>query len=877
MLTQFTWYDQLGRVYQTRDATGNTVQVRYYTPANTGFHYQLSSNPYVTQSDATMGWTRTKFDANGRVVEVAHFSGSALPSPWGSNTATTGAVTTSYTDNRVMVTDEAGVTRTRYFDGLGRLIQTDEGGIAASTEYSYDALDNLTAVDTVRSYAYTSLGQLASATNPETGTITYTYDANGNVATRVSGSLTTTYGYNVLDQVTSKTYSDSTPTATWAYSKGWPISVSSTVSSTSYTNRDGLGRITATTQSTNNVSYPLSYGYNLADGMTAMTLPSGRVLTLAYDHGGRVSNLYGTLNGMGSNYVSAQYGPDGQVSQMTLGNWGLTDHRSVLYEQRCYNARLQLSSVRLRLQGTTTCGSAADANDLGLLTYSFGANNNNGNVTGQTIVYGASGAYSQMSFTQTYSYDGANRLASALETGGGGQTFWSQTFCYDKAGNRWVTPTSDTIDPMTPKAVCTGPGPYDSNNRMTGSEAAYDGRGNQTEIGGYARQFDAENRLTSSTIWTTSATYQYDGEGRRVTKVSGGLTTVYVYDVQGQLAAEYTSGGMVPSPPCTTCFLLADNVGSTRIMADSGSGQQAQLFDYLPFGEELGTLIGSRDARWGATAAAGGPVRFTGMPQDSYENAYLHYFGARYYSGGQGRFTSPDQPFNDQDPMNPQSWNLYSYVMNNPLRFTDPDGQAHTDDNGYYVGDKNGECQTIGGGTLCWSAKNNQWEAPPPPPPIITMSDLNPLDGGPPLAFQGFVNLFLNGQGKRGGAQLALGLLPSALVSFGAARMGGQQLFQGFQAAEDTALAAKGLSAGTAFNAGKGVINGETTGMTNHALSQALARGVTKQEVAEALTHVAKSTGGSVLKFIGQGAEVRVNQITGKIVTVIRFSSATAK
>jgi hypothetical protein len=65
--------------------------------------------------------------------------------------------------------------------------------------------------------------------------------------------------------------------------------------------------------------------------------------------------------------------------------------------------------------------------------------------------------------------------------------------------------------------------------------------------------------------------------------------------------------------------------------------------------------------------------------------------------------------------------------------------------------------------------------------------------------------------------------------------------------------------------------------ISNHALSQSLARSVTKQEIAEALTHVAKSTGGSVLKFIGQGAEVRVNQITGKIVTVIRFSSATAK
>jgi RHS repeat-associated protein len=50
----------------------------------------------------------------------------------------------------------------------------------------------------------------------------------------------------------------------------------------------------------------------------------------------------------------------------------------------------------------------------------------------------------------------------------------------------------------------------------------------------------------------------------------------------------------------------------------------------------------------------------------------LDYFGARYHSGPQGRFTSvdPGQP----DPDNPQSWNRYSYVLNNPLKYVDPDG-----------------------------------------------------------------------------------------------------------------------------------------------------------------------------------------------------------
>jgi len=52
----------------------------------------------------------------------------------------------------------------------------------------------------------------------------------------------------------------------------------------------------------------------------------------------------------------------------------------------------------------------------------------------------------------------------------------------------------------------------------------------------------------------------------------------------------------------------------------------------------------------------------------------LDFFGARYFSGAQGRFTSPDKPFADQHPGDPQSWNLYSYVRNNPLKFTDPNG-----------------------------------------------------------------------------------------------------------------------------------------------------------------------------------------------------------
>ncbi|MCC7341305.1 MAG: RHS repeat-associated core domain-containing protein [Bryobacterales bacterium] len=67
-------------------------------------------------------------------------------------------------------------------------------------------------------------------------------------------------------------------------------------------------------------------------------------------------------------------------------------------------------------------------------------------------------------------------------------------------------------------------------------------------------------------------------------------------------------------------------------------------------------------------------MKFTGKKRDS--ETGLDYFGARYLSGVLGRWTGADEPFADQYPSDPQSWNLYSYGRNNPLKYTDPTGQA---------------------------------------------------------------------------------------------------------------------------------------------------------------------------------------------------------
>jgi RHS repeat-associated protein len=64
--------------------------------------------------------------------------------------------------------------------------------------------------------------------------------------------------------------------------------------------------------------------------------------------------------------------------------------------------------------------------------------------------------------------------------------------------------------------------------------------------------------------------------------------------------------------------------------------------------------------------------KFTGKERDA--ETGLDYFGARYLSSAQGRFITPDPAMKSAFVLNPQTWNRYTYVMNNPLRFIDPHG-----------------------------------------------------------------------------------------------------------------------------------------------------------------------------------------------------------
>ena len=129
----------------------------------------------------------------------------------------------------VLNVDEAGKKSQTWTDGFGRTIEADEpdtsNNLTIATCSTYDLLDNLTQVvqgSETRTYVYDGLSRQTSAQEPESGTTSTFYTTSaGALCSGVSGnacritdarSKTTTYAYDTRDRLTSKTFSDSTPT-----------------------------------------------------------------------------------------------------------------------------------------------------------------------------------------------------------------------------------------------------------------------------------------------------------------------------------------------------------------------------------------------------------------------------------------------------------------------------------------------------------------------------------------------------------------------------------------------------------------------------------------------------------------------------------------
>ena len=113
-------------------------------------------------------------------------------------------------------------------------------------------------------------------------------------------------------------------------------------------------------------------------------------------------------------------------------------------------------------------------------------------------------------------------------------------------------------------------------------------------------------------------------------------------------------------------YYHTDALGTVRAVTKQVNGQWQVVarHDFMPFGEEIAPPTPPQNKRL-----------FTGKERDS--ETGMDYFGARYLRADLGRFTTMDPVYTwSENLVDPQRWNRYSYVRNNPLRWTDPTGEA---------------------------------------------------------------------------------------------------------------------------------------------------------------------------------------------------------
>jgi RHS repeat-associated protein len=144
---------------------------------------------------------------------------------------------------------------------------------------------------------------------------------------------------------------------------------------------------------------------------------------------------------------------------------------------------------------------------------------------------------------------------------------------------------------------------------------------------------------------------------------------IFVYDANSRMVAEYSTNP-TPQSQAQTSYMTNDTLGSPRIITNQ-NGQVTSRRDFMPYGEDLYTAERSNQLGYKNDNVK---ERFTGYARD--QESGLEYAQARMYSASLGRFTGCDPVYvSKEHTVNPQRWNLYVYVVNNPLVLTDPDGR----------------------------------------------------------------------------------------------------------------------------------------------------------------------------------------------------------
>ncbi|MFD1460350.1 RHS repeat-associated core domain-containing protein [Paenibacillus farraposensis] len=651
-------YDDLENTVTVTNELGIRTKTRYNALGWNVESGLYEGNDYVIKS-------KSAYDANGRLVSsedaLGHLTRYGYDA-WNRTTSTAYAdgseAVVKYDDALRQVTQRDGELneQIQIYDKWNRLVQNKEksamdGNEKITSKIEYDAVSDQILKQTDANgnetqFSYNALGDQTSVTEPNSETTKYTYDMLGNL-TRITypDGQAKVKSYDELGRVIQtkdakdqieKRYFD----ANGNLSK--KIDRNGNVTSFEYDSRNRL-------KSRVGKDETVSYVYDAAGKRLSMTDQTGTT-SYAYDPYTEQLNTLSYPDGL---KLSNQYDSNGNRTEMT-GPFG----EQVDYTYDLLN--------RLKTVGNTKDKPVSEYTYTknGLLDSTISANGyrQQNQYNGiQLVELKHTRSNAEINSFQ-YSYDPGKNITKRTQNG------VEDSFTYDKL-NRIVT-SSENQDAYS-----------------------YDARGNrltmETERAPHTKprenSFDDQNRLTQVKIGGKLVEYRYNGDGLLTDRIQDGIHTRYYYDGNSaQIIAEATIENEKP-------VLKANYIRGLKLEAIAYADQT----EAYPVYNGHGDIIEIRDSSgallnqyqydiWGNEEVkeekVHNPFRYSGELWD--DTTELQYLRARWYDPDSGRFINED--LYEGETEKPLSLNLYTYVTNNPLIFTDPSGQDHVFSQNYY-------------------------------------------------------------------------------------------------------------------------------------------------------------------------------------------------
>ncbi len=671
-------YDKSGNLIEVTDANGHTTRYEYD-----------AMNRQTAIIDANGNRTETVYDLAGRVVQSINANGNITAFEYDALGRKTKDITplgfeTHYeydnNGNLTHLTDAnalAGLqpknsynaTIYNEYDEFNRLEKTVDAR-DGETRYTYDLLGNMTGVTDAEgrttTFVYDGLGRLRQVIDPihetpEDKTTSFTYDEAGNRLSQTDRTgRVTEYTYDELNRIKTVDLTDDDITIRYDYNSYGDPSFSS-VDNFVHTNQydilmrsfDDLHRPTARNDFRFGVGAKnMSWDYDAVGNIRTKTGYEGDITEYQYDSANRLVAM------RNQNYLQASYhyDPAGRLLDRILSNQAKTSYK---YDDDNRLTQLKNTSAGDKYSHTVTythdnIGNILTATDAsGTITYTYDA------------LYRLTGAdYPGTADDRTYTYDGVgNRLTLTTAEG-------TLYYLYNNAGNRLDEVRQDSeTGPLVYSFV------YDDNGncieKRDGSGRLqmsfdYDQRNRMTAV-----QYGENAEPLSSSYYNAdgyrTAKDLADGDPRRYYLEGESIEMVYTNGqstqfnpkssyLRGVVVDEIVNGYDYDAQGDKTNFTFHHDHLQSVTGLTGHNGDEIETVMYAPFGEIINTAgTGSND------------LGYTGRELDPETGMY--YYRARYYDPKIGRFLG-------EDPLGFEAGvNFYTYVLNNPINFNDPEGK----------------------------------------------------------------------------------------------------------------------------------------------------------------------------------------------------------